>query len=49
VSVQERFVVRAAHPDEFAVGSTVRRPDSRPGNRRLILVAHEDEQRTPHA
>ena len=47
VAAQERLVVPAGHPDEFAARRAFRRADGGPGQGRLVLVAGQDQQRAP--
>jgi hypothetical protein len=49
VAAQERLIVPAGYPDELTPGSAVGRADGGSGQRRLILVADEDQQRAPRS
>src|SRR5260370_33872964 len=48
VAAEERLVMPAGHPDELAPGSAVRRPGGGSGQRGLVLVADEDQERAAH-
>jgi hypothetical protein len=43
VAAEERLIVPAGHPDELTPGSAVGRAGGGSGQRRLILVADEDQ------
>src|SRR6266496_6513170 len=49
VSVHEWRVVPAGQADQLAAGCSLRRVGGGPGERGLVLVADEDEQRSPDA
>jgi hypothetical protein len=49
VLVQERCVVLAGQTEQLGTGRAPRGTDGRLGERGLVLVAHEDQQRAPDA